>query len=1402
MSSKSFKNLNAVNEVTYKAKLKKPPKDELLNNMLPNLYGLFESILEELRENYEGEDLVRVYIDHPKLEKAIIVPPTHLGELNGQDILDHVDDVLYSSGDIPADEELNINVACVKLLKGSGRRHLVNPETDIRKKKCFIRIINTDKSCLPRAIVVGLAKLKVDENPFDQYLTKQYDRIRNSRIRFQGEAAEKLRKEVGIPEDKIGIITDIPLYEDHLQVSIKVLSSELGNKMAYEGSDKYNRHICLFHSNDDTEHGHFDTVTKLNQVLSTQYYCNTCNKGFKSRTSHNCKDWCNICGRENCQVIDCVICQECNMTCRSYTCFKAHKESRKGIGKHKNKTLPSYCEQFWKCPDCGINLKRDNRDSSLHECGETFCNNCQQYHIDVEHYCYMRTITTESVCDKLIFYDFECQQVDGIHKPNFVVVQTVCEACEAHDIDENAICYYCGDRCDYCSKFNKQEKEFERDPCPGCAKRQKIFKGKDTAREFCDWLISERNRNSTAIAHNGRAYDAYFIYDYLMQKGTIPDPAIFTGSKIMYMKVGKGLNIRLLDSLNFLPMALSKLPSSFGLEEKKKGFFPHLYNTPEHENDILPNLPDMKYYDPDSMSKDRREEFMTWYEENKDSPFHFQNEMKDYCTSDVDILLNACSKFRQILREETAVVEEIQDPFDMVLDAILNNFIDPFSFLTIASVCLGVFRAKFLPETWSVLTKEKASLHTQCKHQWNCVCEWLEARKLSGDAEMEVWYEDKWVPRSTLTVVKEKFVKSPIGIIPPHGYSGRDNHSIESLHWLLTLEEWSKKRGKNIKIQHARNGGEKVVTYKGRTGLIKYKLDGYFEVNGVKYACEFNGCNWHGCPNCYKNDREKMMKNNKSMAQRYRETKLKEKRLRELGFVVISKWSCEWLKEKQEDDEKQKFIKQLNIQECINLRDCYFGGRTNGLTLHKVFENGEKGYYVDFTSLYPDVLKYRRFPSGHPVRFIDNFKPVTHEQCKGNCPYLNCRGIHLSLPYFGVMKATFLPPTKLLHPVLPIKCNNKLKFPLCFSCAEKRNKNQCTCTDQERSFTHTYCTPEIETAINMGYQIVKIHEVLHWNETEIYNVESKKGGLFTNYINTFLKLKQQASGFPSDISTIAQEKEYIEKYFQHEGIKLERKKMLKNPGLRSLSKLALNSFYGKFGQRTNMKKTKFVQDIGEFTNLLTDKTKNVTDFHIMSEDVVMIEYEQAQDFQLYSLNTNVVIAAFCTSWARLKLWTVMNKLGDRVLYHDTDSIIFSVKHEDEYIPPLGNYLGDLTNELSCKELGCKNTRCEGHWIVEFVSCGPKNYTYKVNTGEVVCKVRGFSLNYKASQIINFETMKEALYSWKNNDKSELVTIRTEILRDKKSPKVYNREVQKHYGVVYDKRIVLDDLTTIPFGYRL
>ena len=109
----------------------------------------------------------------------------------------------------------------------------------------------------------------------------------------------------------------------------------------------------------------------------------------------------------------------------------------------------------------------------------------------------------------------------------------------------------------------------------------------------------------------------------------------------------------------------------------------------------------------------------------------------------------------------------------------------------------------------------------------------------------------------------------------------------------------------------------------------------------------------------------------------------------------------------------------------------------------------KKGYYVDFTSLYPDILKYKRFPIGHPQRILNRSKCITSEKCEGDCMYGNCTGEHLKLPYFGIMKATFIPPHDLIHTVLPIGCNRKLQFPLCFKCASLENDKECTCSISE-----------------------------------------------------------------------------------------------------------------------------------------------------------------------------------------------------------------------------------------------------------------------------------------------------------------------------------------------------------------
>jgi len=66
-------------------------------------------------------------------------------------------------------------------------------------------------------------------------------------------------------------------------------------------------------------------------------------------------------------------------------------------------------------------------------------------------------------------------------------------------------------------------------------------------------------------------------------------------------------------------------------------------------------------------------------------------------------------------------------------------------------------------------------------------------------------------------------------------------------------------------------------------------------------------------------------------------------------------------------------------------------------------------------------------------------------------------------------------------------------------------------------------------------------------------------------------------------------------------------------------------------------------------------------------------------------------------------------------------------------------------------------------IVEVVCAGAKNYAYKTHnsaTGEskTVCKVRGITLNYSASQLVNFEEIKDMILNKKDD---ETVIVRTE-----------------------------------------
>ena len=72
-------------------------------------------------------------------------------------------------------------------------------------------------------------------------------------------------------------------------------------------------------------------------------------------------------------------------------------------------------------------------------------------------------------------------------------------------------------------------------------------------------------------------------------------------------------------------------------------------------------------------------------------------------------------------------------------------------------------------------------------------------------------------------------------------------------------------------------------------------------------------------------------------------------------------------------------------------------------------------------------------------------------------------------------------------PVLQIKINDKLMFPLCHTCALNENQQTCNCTDKDRILIHTWCTPEINLALNMGYILIEIYEIFNWSEILVMN---------------------------------------------------------------------------------------------------------------------------------------------------------------------------------------------------------------------------------------------------------------------------------------------------------------------------
>ena len=149
-------------------------------------------------------------------------------------------------------------------------------------------------------------------------------------------------------------------------------------------------------------------------------------------------------------------------------------------------------------------------------------------------------------------------------------------------------------------------------------------------------------------------------------------------------------------------------------------------------------------------------------------------------------------------------------------------------------------------------------------------------------------------------------------------------------------------------------------------------------------------------------------------------------------------------------------------------------------------------------------------------------------------------------------------------------------------------------------------------------------------------------------------------------------------------------------------------------------------------------------------------------------------------------------LQERVLYTDTDSVIFSsLPHENN--PPIDDLLGDFKDELG-----------EGDFLTEFASRGPKNYGYLTNKEKEECKVRGISLNSEGIKQLNYQVLRQNVLDkiQRPLEKMRQTDIYKpyHIVRNSKDYSLATVAQTKKYQLVYKKRVIdQNTFETYPYG---
>ena len=200
-----------------------------------------------------------------------------------------------------------------------------------------------------------------------------------------------------------------------------------------------------------------------------------------------------------------------------------------------------------------------------------------------------------------------------------------------------------------------------------------------------------------------------------------------------------------------------------------------------------------------------------------------------------------------------------------------------------------------------------------------------------------------------------------------------------------------------------------------------------------------------------------------------------------------------------------------------------------------------------------------------------------------------------------------------------------------------------------------------------------------------------------------------------------------------------------------------------------MSQTKYITEVSEFYEILLDDKLDNLNIQFINDDMVQMTYNFKDQFVDISKNTNIYIACFTTSHARLILYNKLDYLKEKVLYFDTDSIIY-VDDSTKNVKT-GGMLGDMTNEIS------------GKGITNFVSTGPKSRSFKYGDNEQKSAIKGFTLNHENSSLLNHDSLDKIV---KNQIREITIVNENKITRK-------NREIVTNTAKKYSNSVMTKEL---------